>query len=91
MSNLFHLKKSKRAMDDCASFHSNIEVDCTLLVHEQEAGDGHGVQPLPTMTRISNGVFVQVSVITISIFTITILIKKLVKKTSFVMHLRKTI
>ena len=79
-------------MDDCASFHSNIEVDCTLLVHEQEAGDGHGVQPLPTMTRISNGVFVQVSVTTNSNFPIiTIFVNKLVlNKISLIIYLRKT-
>ena len=63
-------------MDDCASSHSNIEADCTLLVHEQEAGDGHGVQPLPTMIKTSNGVFVQVRVTTISIFTIMFYINK---------------
>mgnify|MGYP001793719429 CR=1 FL=1 len=63
-------------MDDCASSHSNTVADCTPLVQERVAIGGHGVQPLPTMTKTSNGVFARVSMITISILPLsTILVK----------------
>ena len=77
-------------MDDCASSHSNTVADCTPLVQERVVIDGHGVQPLSTMTKTSNGVFVRVSITTISIFTILILIKKLVNKISLIIYLRET-